>query len=324
MKRFFSIIVLSVACFLTACIDEQYDLTNLKSDGMAIGSDTSEFLMPLVTVKFSPSDINQNSNEGMSSITELREQINVWLPASLPNDVDYIDIKALGNSPDYRTTILEALFEEMTVDAQKRLQVCEYVMETYAGLFIEALAESSNPALVIASSQISKLPSDEGASILAQLFMTFPNDVQAILHDISTEDLIEINLDDVMTEIPSLDISEDIEAMLSDNLDPSTVENAINALYLFGEATSSFPFQIHIQPAIQYTQINLGEICIDYNTASTIQETRIYREDLQILFNGSQLVMPISLDRYYPYKEFNDDSEISISLSLRKTGGLKI
>ena len=324
MKRFSLIFVLCLACLLSACIDEQYDLTNLESDGMAIGSDTSEFLMPLVTVKFSPSDINQNSNEGMSSISELREQINVWLPAILPNNVDYIDIKELGNNPDYRIAILEALFDEMATNKEKRLQVCGYVMETYAELFIKALKQSSNPALVIASSQITNLPTAEGASILAQLFTMFPNDVQSILHDISTEDLLEINLDDVMTEIPSLDISEDIELMLSENLDPSTVENAVNALYLFGEATSNFPFKIHLQPTIQYTQIDLGDICIDYNATSTIQETRIYREDLQTLFNGSQLVMPISLDRYYPYKEFNDDSEICISFSLRKTGGLKI
>ena len=324
MKRFLPIIILALACLQVACIDEQYDLTNLEPDGIAIGGDDSEFLMPLLTVKFTSGDICQNAGDGFSSIMELREQINIWLPTTLPNNAKYVDINALNTDPDYFQSILRALFAEMHTNEAKRLKVCSRVMESYRAELIEQLAASDNVALAGAASQIVHMPVADGADILAQLFIAFPDDVESILQDVSTGDLIDINLEDVNTHIPSLDISEQIETMLTENLDPSSVENAVNALYLFGEASSSFPFQFHIRPTIEYTQIDLGNILIDSNTTTAIDEVRIYREDVQMLFNGSQLVMPVSLERYYPNEQFNDNSEISISISLRKTGGLKL
>lgn len=324
MKRFLLIIVSALACLQVACIDEQYDLTNIETDGIAIGGDDSEFLMPLVTVKFNSGDICQNVEHDYSSIMELREQINIWLPTTLPNNANYVDIKALSNNPTYLQSIMDALFDEMRTNEAKRMEVCKYVVSSYITELYNQLAESGIVALQIAAMRIIQSSTAEGTSTLAQCFISHPSYIEAILQNISTFDLIDITLEDVDTYIPSLEISEEIEQMLTDNLDPSSVENAVNALYLFGEVKSNFPFQFHIHPTIEYTQIDLGNISIDSNTTTAIGDVRIYREDLQTLFNGSNLVMPVSLERYYPNAQFNDNSEISISISLRKTGGLKL
>lgn len=324
MKRFLLFVLSAAACIQVACINEQFDLTNIESDGITIGGDESEFLMPLITIKFTSGDISQNVDEGFSSIMGLREQINVWLPSKLPNNANYVDIKALNNNPTYLQSILDALFAEMHTDKAKRLEVASHVMTEFRAELIEQLSNSGNATLKTASSQLINTSIANGAEILAQLFVSYPNEIEGILQDMSAEDLIDINLENIDTEIPALDISEDIEQMLTENLDPSSEENAVNALYLFGETKSGFPFQFRIRPTIEYTDIDLGNILIDSNTTTPIDDVRIYREDLQTLFNGSQLVMPISLERYYPNEQFNDNSEISISISLRKTGGLNI
>ena len=324
MKRFLLFVLSAAACLQVACINEQFDLTNIESDGIAIGGDDSEFLMPLVTVKFNSGDICQNVEHDYSSIMELREQINIWLPTTLPNNANYVDIKALSNNPTYLQSIMDALFDEMRTNEAKRMEVCKYVVSSHITALYDQLAESGIATLAIAAMQIIQSSTAEGTSTLAQCFISHPSDIEAILQNISTFDLIDITLEDVDTYIPSLEISEDIEQMLTENLDPSSEENAVNALYLFGETKSGFPFQFRIRPTIEYTDIALGNILIDSNATTPIDDVRIYREDLQTLFNGSQLVMPISLERYYPNEQFNDNSEISISISLRKTGGLNI
>ena len=50
----------------------------------------------------------------------------------------------------------------------------------------------------------------------------------------------------------------------------------------------------------------------------------IYKQDFDAILNGSLLTVPITLDRYYPNSEITDNNELNISISLRKTGVLKL
>ena len=96
---------MSIGFILISCIDSKYDLSQIESDGIAIGNNDSEFLMPLVNIKFQASNFNASTEDDMS-ISGLQEQINVWLPAQLPNNASYVDIQKLrecldGNGFDY-------------------------------------------------------------------------------------------------------------------------------------------------------------------------------------------------------------------------------
>ena len=323
MKRIFLLAIVGLASIMVACVDESYDLTNLDTSNTALGGDESEFLMPLLTMKFTTDNFSKETSDGTSSISQMRENINVWLPAELPNGEDYIDIPALANDQEYKLAILENLFAEMTQTEAKRNAVCSHIIGLYFDELLGALSSSPKPALQAATTQIKAIPDEDKVALLSELFIVFPDDIEAILKDIANNDLIDITLEDIYAQIPAMDISPEVEQMLSENLDPSSVANPINALYIFGEVTSNFPFKLQIRPHVEYTQIDLGEITLD-NATTKINETRIYQEDLTTLFNGSQLIIPVSLDRYYPNLELNDQSQISISISLRKTGGLKL
>ena len=71
------------------------------------------------------------------------------------------------------------------------------------------------------------------------------------------------------------------------------------------------------------TGLILGDGRID-NGVTNIKEVRIYKQDFDAILNGSLLTVPITLDRYYPNSEITDNNELNISISLRKTGGLKL
>lgn len=323
MKKLFILIVMSIGFILISCIDSKYDLSQIESDGIAIGNNDSEFLMPLVNIKFQASNFNASTEDDMS-ISGLQEQINVWLPAQLPNNASYVDIQKLANNKEYKQALLDNLYAEMQRDEKKRKEVCKYVIAEHKPTVIEALRNSSNAVVAAAALQINRISDTEAVDLLSNLFITYPTDVKNILNDISDEDLIDnVEIENVLVDIPAFDISDDVLDMLVDNLDGDNVTSPINALYLFGTINSNFPFLFKVNPTIYNTRINFGELSID-NGSTKINDIRVFRDDFEKMSNGSQLVMPVILEKYYPNIDINDNTQLDISISLRKTGGLNL
>lgn len=322
MKKLFILIAACWGIMLYSCIDKEYDLSKVESDGIAIGNDNSEFVMPLAAINFKASNIELDIEEDLS-LPELQNRVNIWLPTQLPNNVSYIDVRELIDSKEYRQNLLDNLYAEMMVDDNKRSAVCDYVVEMYRDEIIKMLKASPNKIVATTASEIVGIGNAEAAELISTLFITFPADVQLVFNEISDEDLINLNVEDVVIDIPALDLSEDVVRMITDNLDDDSVENPINALYLFGEADSDFPFLFHITPRIKNASVDFGEISID-NGVTKINDTRIFRDDFDVFVDGALLTIPIILDRYYPNSVLCDDNELNISISLRKTGGLKL
>lgn len=314
---------MSIGFIFISCIDSKYDLSQIESDGVAIGNNDSEFLMPLVNIKFQASNFSVSTEDDMS-ISGLQDQINVWLPAQLPNNASYVDIQQLANNKEYKQSLLDNLYAEMQRDENKRNEVCKYVIAEYKSNVIESLRNSSNAVVAAAASQINRISDTEAVNLLSNLFISYPTDIKNIFNDISDEDLIDnVEIENVLVDIPALDISDDVLDMLVDNLDGDNVTSPINALYLFGTIDSNFPFLFKVNPTIYSTRINFGELSID-NGITKINDIRVFRSDFEKLSNGSQLVMPIILEKYYPNIDINDNTQLNISISLRKTGGLNL
>lgn len=319
MKKLFILIAMGVGIMLCSCIDKEYDLTQIEPDGIAIGNDDSEFLMPLVNICFKTADVNLDIDGGIS-LTELQNKVNIWLPTQLPGGVSYVDVQQLANSKEYKQNLLDNLYAEMLEDADKRDAVCAYVVQEYRAEVVAMLCNSDNQIVAMTAAQINAVADDaQAAEAISMLFVTYPSDVQVAFDEISDEDLINLEVEDIEVDIPAFDLSEDVLNMLTGNMDG----NSANALYLFGEAESDFPFLFHISPSIENTGIDFGDISID-NGITKINETRIYREDFETIMYGARLTVPVTLDRYYPESVITDDNELNISISLRKTGGLKL
>lgn len=323
MKNIIAIIALGAILMLPSCIDEDFDLSNVESGDITIGNDDSEFLMPLANVSMTLDEINQEFGNDVVSITQLHDEVSVWIPSELPNDATYIDVTRLLNDDAYYDEIFEALYGELLTDEQKRADVSEYVIEKYREVLFDALEDSPNQLIASIVEALKPLSNEEAAVMLSALFMANSAEIKDIIYDLSFEDLSRLELGDVHADIPALDISDEIKDALLNNLDAADVQNPKNALYIYGTVESDFPCRLLLQPKIENTKVDMGEIAVDKGEVA-IDEVRVYKEDLQTIFDGSRLVLSLTVDRYYPYEEFDDDSEITISLSMRKTGGLKM
>ena len=73
--RTLSLLLLSGA-LMTACVDRDYDLSDLDFDNVAIGDENSEFRIPLATVQVSMDEIAENG----VNIEAIFREADIWLP----------------------------------------------------------------------------------------------------------------------------------------------------------------------------------------------------------------------------------------------------
>lgn len=321
MKKLLFAIVFCGAIMLSSCIDEKYDLSNIDSDDITIGGDESEFFMPLATINYAANSIKTNTRGG--TINDLFEEINKWLPSTLPGNESYVDLQRMEEK-EYKTEILNSLYDEILVNEKKRTDVCEYVLENHKNELVSRLRTSENAVVANGAILIMATSVNEGVEILSRLIISYPQDVRTIFNSLSDYDLIDYRIEDIYIEIPALDISDDVVQMLSGNLDPESVGDPVNALYIFGSIYSELPLMLQINPYIENTGISLGDISLDEKKRTEFEDIRVNSGDLQVVVDGANLIIPVTLQRYYPNSDFNEDSEIEISISLHKTGGLTL
>ena len=66
-------------------------------------------------------------------------------------------------------------------------------------------------------------------------------------------------------------------------------------------------------------------MCIrDSGKTNEIRETQLFESDLRQIIEGAEIILPVSLEKYYPGYDFTSDQQIVITLRLIKRGGLKL
>lgn len=303
--RNFLVLLLS-AVLAVSCIDNAYDLTNINTDDVTIGDEESEFRLPLATVY-----INMNElNEGGVDIKALFDEARIWLPSTLTE----IDLKRLQPGSDYTDELLDGLLDEMSVSDAKLTQITDLIWEKYKQPFLDL------PGL----SHIS----DRDEALFKTTFMTLfrretelleaaKPQIKAEVKAQARKYLTELKIDDVKYDIGKIDIGSDVVDMLAENLD------AKNTLHIYGEITSALPISLDIAPSFTSTGVRFT-VRVEPGKTNEIAPTQLFESDLRQIVAGTQIVMPVTLDKFYPAAEFRPDQQIVISLRLKKNGGLKL
>ena len=127
----------------------------------------------------------------------------------------------------------------------------------------------------------------------------------------------------VMTD--RIDLDDNIVDMLAENLDPEGTPDAKNTLHIYGTIANRLPLSAEIQARLRPTLIEVPVQIDAKSEENVIAETPIYGEDLRTLIHGCQVVIPVTLDRYYRNGFDNTaDCQLLIELHLVKRGGLKL
>ncbi len=295
----------------TACVDSDYDLSDVETDNIAIGSDDSEFEIPLASIRVYTKDIAN----GASDIETLLRKADIWLPAAMPDGSDHVDLTRLGETA-YIDALFDALLGEMQRDAAKRDAVTDLVWEDHRAAFAPLLSVSAN---------------DEQAfrEAFATLYATagVQNELRTQFSGYLSN---ELQIDPLRYDLGHVDISEDVVDMLADNLDPEGTPDARNTLHLAGSLQNRLPVSAELAP--EFTA--QGRTLLDFSVAAEasqqpaqIPETQIFAEEFRLLLDDAEILIPVQLTRYYPGRGFAPDSneaQIDIRLYLIKRGSLKL
>lgn len=313
-KILLSIVILSLS---VACVDDSYNLSDIDTDDITIGNDNSELLMPLADISLSVKDFE--SKDGVS-IYDLYQETNIWLPNTLPQSAEYVDVVKITTDDGYLQLLLRALYDEMRVSQQKCEAVFGLIVQKYRTAFLRELMPFVDESVI----QEINEASDEQAKIM--IIALFQNDelqlvIESVIEQLAGDHLTALDLEDAVFDLGSLGLSSDVEDMLTENLAAKEDPTSNKALYLYGTISSELPFDAILQPFFEHTDVRLGVLEVS-TTPSNIEETRIYAEDMRIICDGATLILPVQILRYYPKKPFSMDKKIYISLKLKKTGGL--
>ena len=301
-----------VGLLAAGCVDKEYDLKDVETDNIAIGDSQSEFRCPLMTIRVSMQEITDNGID----IENVFRETDIWLPTELPDA--YVDIRRLVSDEAYVSTLLDLLVDELLVSDTKLDQVVELIWNTPA---YRQSVTGSVPELDMDDADTFRSLFRSLYQNNAQVRGLLDEQVRLLAHDYLTA----LQVDDITYDIDRIDLDDNIVDMLAENLDPEGTPDAKNTLHIYGTIANRLPLSAEIQARLRPTLIEVPVQIDAKSEENVIAETPIYGEDLRTLIHGCQVVIPVTLDRYYRNGFDNTaDCQLLIELHLVKRGGLKL
>lgn len=301
-----------VGLLAAGCVDKEYDLKDVETDNIAIGDSQSEFRCPLMTIRVSMQEITDNGID----IENVFRETDIWLPTELPDA--YVDIRRLVSDEAYVSTLLEQLVDELLVSDTKLDQVVELIWNNPA---YRQSVTGSVPELDLDDADTFRSLFRSLYQNNAQVRELLDEQVRLLAHDYLTA----LQVDDITYDIDRIDLDDNIVDMLAENLDPEGMPDAKNTLHIYGTIANRLPLSAEIQARLRPTLIEVPVQIDAKSEENVIAETPIYGEDLRTLIHGCQVVIPVTLDRYYRNGFDNTaDCQLLIELHLVKRGGLKL
>ena len=301
-----------VGLLAAGCVDKEYDLKDVETDNIAIGDSQSEFRCPLMTIRVSMQEITDNGID----IENVFRETDIWLPTELPDA--YVDIRRLVSDEAYVSTLLDLLVDELLVSDTKLDQVVELIWNTPA---YRQSVTGSVPELDLDDADTFRSLFRSLYQNNAQVRELLDEQVRLLAHDYLTA----LQVDDITYDIDRIDLDDNIVDMLAENLDPEGTPDAKNTLHIYGTIANRLPLSAEIQARLRPTLIEVPVQIDAKSEENVIAETPIYGEDLRTLIHGCQVIIPVTLDRYYRNGFDNTaDCQLLIELHLIKRGGLKL
>lgn len=301
MKKLFPLLVLAV--FAVSCVDENYDLNEIDTDDIAIGSDGSEFRLPLATVTVAMSEIARSGTD----IRTLFDDIETWLPSTLPGNADHVDIPRLQQTA-YVSSLFDALYAEMGASAAKRNAVADLAWCKHRNEFRPLLTLAGSDETAFKNAFAAQYANAAVRSEIERQFGIYLRGLDAI--------------EPLRYDLGSIDIDDSVVDMLADNLDPQGTAAPKNTLHLYGTIGNDLPLAVELRPSLRNTDVAFATAAEPGENA--FDEQRIFADDLRTIVAGTDLTIAVDLKKYYPGRSFDEEHPIRIRLSLVKRGALKL
>lgn len=305
-------IFLPFLCILAFCVgcDDAYDLNKIEADDVTIGNDQSQWTMPLAQITVGMDELQDSG----SDIRAIFDEVNIWLPTTLPGNADYVDIVRLSSDDTYLDGMLDALIAEMLASGSKKMdEVVDLIWsnEIYRERFTALIPAESEALFKAGFKEAFKGDNPVG------------EEVRDTMGDLAREFLSNIKINAISYNA-NPDVGDDVIDMLVDNLDPEDAIDPVNTLDLYGEVTSSLPVSFRIAADFTATDVVIAPFLVEPDETNDISSTRLYKEDVETLFSFFELNVDFIPQRYYPRIGFDENQSIRMTLRLVKRGGLSL
>ncbi len=331
-------------------VDSDYDLSNIESDSLGLGTDESVFDIPLAKVTLNAADFLINdelSSYGIladskvtsmsSDITDafvtdhwdagimgLIYQINSILPTELSGEyADGIDLSRFDDAA-YVSDLVGIVVDEYANDEAKILDFCEMM-----------IARAPNyPDQVEMISDIFDIDFDDvtlSAADCAATLMDALNDedmqeeyIAAFAEDILPgimAVLVEYAKISIEESVASIALDESVYDLIGGNLDGDK-----NYLQIGAAITTDLPFSVSFDSSLLYVEDG-SEKSIAITSVTDYSGDKGVIESVDVLraiMESVTIKADVSLDKYTPASDLTlDDKSVVVTLMARKSGSIK-
>ncbi len=326
-----------VAALVVGCnVDESYDLSNIDDSSMGIGTDATQFDIPLATVTLDVSEMilsGESDDEGRSGddsststsqlaeVFEVIENLSAFLPAEREEGIDLYRL----DDEDYVALLIDELIGELSVSETKREDFCTVasnegnegylmVIENYLDVTIDPdNIESSADALYEAI-----ISSEEDGS-LDEFKSAMKDEVKSEVEENSIESYTNFEEE---YSVGSTGIDSSTKDILEKNVDGDN-----NTLIILAVVSDDLPLTIIVTPQIYYggEYHDIGDLSDAVNSLAKI--TNI--EQLSDILDDLNIRAVVQITNYDPRQgaldaESLNGKSIKISLVARKMGSIKL
>lgn len=298
MKKKF-LFLAAVLAAASACVDDGFDLSEVDTDDIVIGSDKSTFKVPLanITVK---ADAIQGDDSSLESILKDADLL-------ISGRFDKLDLHDLPAD-----ALVESLFDALRGDGNLRREVGEFLQ---GGRYRSEIVQTLPPDLQ--GIGLDEVFSDHFDALYQR------QELRDAMKNVIGDYLGSINdrLPSVSVKMYGIGIDEDLIGLLT----------GTGGLRLYGTVSNKMPLD---GTAVLRLVKNDGsaeeflklELVLDYTEASRDFSVDIDDEVLRALAGDMQMHVALDLASYYPGKPLADadGTVLELALKLEKQGGLNI
>ena len=325
MKKF--LLFAAAMMLATACVDNNFDMSDIDTDDIGIGNDETVFKLPLanITVKWSALIDDENT-----TIEDNFNEADTWIPEKLPDGDSYLSIEKISNDSKYVDKIIDGLLDDISKPGEKREKVIDMIAgnSEYRDMILPR-----NP--VTGESLIKDKdgnPIDTVDDYINANFDQFKDQSKEALRDIVDEYLktMDDSIEDITNNIDGFGLDSEIIDMLGDG----------GTMRIYGDITNYLP--VDCTGSLMLTSAENGNSVLDiplnlkYKGTSAIN-IDIKKDNLAGMADDMVLTVHLEPKNYYPRCLPNDvkraeldarrDGEngaLKLNLKLEKTGGLSL
>ena len=305
MKKF---LLFAAALTLFASCDNDFDLSDITADDIGIGSENSEFRLPLANISVLGDMLSSHKDDGTyAPLSDIFAEADIWLPTGYA-----LDLEALANDADgkYLDGVIDDLFAELKTNDAKRRQVAD-LMAT----------PQYSPAV-----HVPDVLAAQGVGVSDYIYgymdnADYADDIRASVREAASVHLDSLNeVDPVESQFSGFDLDDDIIDVLA---------GEGSELKIYGTVFNALPISCTVQFVLSS---NAGRTLVEFDDMTLASggtadvETAVDGSDLRGMNGRMTLKVTFTPQTYYTGKDIPSASETALEMVLKlyKKGGMNL